>query len=144
MLHISVITNISKVINENSTSAFNYLDDFISWDSSHVPRDVSNIKCRVKHFYGLYEKFPEKRPQRHELSCSPLPVCGKAWFPFELFVPFIARFGFSSSDFSFCFSLLFVAFAAFCCFSVLVVALSGFSLLLISTTFYRSRVEANE
>ena len=33
---------------------------------------------------------------------------------------------------------------AFCCFSLLVVALSGFSLLLISTTFHISRVEANE
>ena len=35
-------------------------------------------------------------------------------------------------------------FAAFQCFSLPVVALSGFSLLLMSTTLHRSRVEANE
>ena len=50
--------------------------------------------------------------------------------------------------------LLFVLFVAFCCFSLLFVAcrcsfwlfiaLSGFSLLLISTTFHRSRIGANE
>ena len=42
-------------------------------------------------------------------------------------MPFIAHFGFSSSNVRFCFLLHFVA---FCCFSLLVVALSGFSLLL--------------
>ena len=60
----------------------------------------------------------------------------KAWFPFGLFVPlvarfgfFIARFNFSSSDVRLCFLLLFVA---FCCFLLPVVAPSGFSFLLMS------------
>ena len=56
-----------------------------------------------------------------------MPDVSKAWFPFGLFVPFIARFGFSSSDVRFYFLLLFLAFS---CFSLPVVALSGFSLLL--------------
>ena len=58
-----------------------------------------------------------------------------------LFLFFIARFGILVSDVHFCFLLLFVA---FCCFSLPVVALSGFSLLFMSTTFHRSRAEANE
>ena len=48
----------------------------------------------------------------------------------------------SMSVFAFrCSSLLF---AAFHCFSLTVVALSGLSLLLISTTFHRSRIGVNE
>ena len=66
-------------------------------------------------------------------------------------MPFVARFGFllpvlvspvPMFVFAFCCSSL--LFAAFCCFSVPVVALSGFSLLQMSTTLHRSRVEANE
>ena len=57
----------------------------------------------------------------------------KPGFHLDFFMPFIARFGLSSSDVCFCFFLLFIA---FCCFSLLAVALSGFSLLLMSTTFH--------
>ena len=46
------------------------------------------------------------------------------------------------SVFAFCCSSL--LFAAFRCFLLLVVALSGFSLLLMSTAFHRSRVGTNE
>ena len=68
----------------------------------------------------------------------PENIQNKAWFPFGLLVPFVARLGFFLLVLAFpahCFLLLFVVFAAFHCFSLPVIALSGFSLLLISTTF---------
>ena len=74
----------------------------------------------------LSEKTPTVKPGFHlDFLCLSLP-----------FLVFPAL-----SDVRFCFFLFFVA---FCCFWLLAVALSGFVLLLMSTTFQRSRVEANE
>ena len=61
----------------------------------------------------------------------------KAWFSFGHFEPSVdARFGFLLPVLVFAASM---SVFAFCCFSLPVVALSGFSLLLIPTTFHRYR-----
>ena len=66
-------------------------------------------------------------------------------------MPFVARLGFFLPVFVFPAPMFVVAFccssklfAAFHCFSLPVVALSGFSLLFILTTFKRFRIGANE
>ena len=61
-------------------------------------------------------------------------------------MPLVARFGFFIAGFNFVssdvwFGVL-LLFAAFHCYSFPVIALSGFSLLLMSATFHRSRLEA--
>ena len=116
---------------DNLRFSWNFLRKVCQWTSSHSHKgfSISTVKVNIWQIFII-----------HKANWNLF----KAWFPFELFVPSVARFGYSSSDVCFCFLLFFVAFCCFRCFSLLVVALSGFSLLLMSTTFYRSRVEANQ
>ena len=76
-----------------------------------------------------------------ELSCRSK---NKAWFPFVISLPFVARFDFLFPGLVFQLRCLFWSFVAFCCFSLSVLALSSFSWLLMSATFHWSRIGANE
>ena len=103
--------------------------------------------------FGILWMFPfEHRIARCGFSLvQETKTSNKAWFPFGPFVSFVARLGFFLPVLVFPATMSVAAFVAlpsflllFIAFSLSVVALSGFSLLLISTTFQKSRIGENE